>query len=265
MYIISIDIGFEHFAIIGANVSGILDQSEQPEQSLALPYKLEDITLCKLINIKNLMLECSDTDCKLKHTLCISDYMAHLFKTYHDFFEKADTILIERQPPQGFVAVQELILFKYREKALLVSPNSMHKHFSMSKVQKLRKMFTEKFSKERLQSFPDYINNERKHDMGDAYCLLVYYLSELRSDVYRKVALQPKAPKITSHYFSNPLRSTPEGDTRREASYDIRSTRREASYFSRFIYNEGPRLNNWLYTASPYPSTRSVDTVQDSD
>ena len=241
MYIISIDIGFEHFAIIGANVSGILDQSEQP-------YKLEDITLCKLINIKNLMLECSDTDCKLKHTLCISDYMAHLFKTYHDFFEKADTILIERQPPQGFVAVQELILFKYREKALLVSPNSMHKHFSMSKVQKLRKMFTEKFSKERLQSFPDYINNERKHDMGDAYCLLVYYLSELRSDVYRKVALQPKAQKITSHYFSNPLRST-----RREASYDLRSTRREASYFSRFIYNEEPRLNNWLYT------------VQDSD
>ena len=253
MYIISIDIGFEHFAIIGANVSGILDQSEQPEQSLALPDKLEDITLCKLINIKNLMLECSDTDCKLKHTLCISDYMAHLFKTYHDFFEKADTILIERQPPQGFVAVQELILFKYREKALLVSPNSMHKHFSMSKVQKLRKMFTEKFSKERLQSFPDYINNERKHDMGDAYCLLVYYLSELRSDVYRQVALQPKAQKITSHYFSNPLRSTPEGDTRREASYDLRSTRREASYFSRFIYNEEPRLNNWLYT------------VQDSD
>jgi|LauGreDrversion4_2_1035121.scaffolds.fasta_scaffold00968_13 hypothetical protein len=230
MYIISIDIGFEHFAIIGANVSGEY-QSEQPEQSLALPYKLEDITLCKLINIKNLMLECSDTDCKLKHTLCISDYMAHLFKTYHDFFEKADTIIIERQPPQGFVAVQELILFKYREKALLVSPNSMHKHFSMSKVQKLRKMFTEKFSKERLQSFPDYSNNERKHDMGDAYCLLVYYLSKLRSDVYLKVALQPKAPKITSRYF-----------TGGEAT-------QSATNFSQFIYKHEPiRLKNLLYT-----------------
>jgi hypothetical protein len=232
MYIISIDIGFEHFAIIGANVSEY--------------YKLEDVTLCKLINIKNLMLECSDTDCELKHTLCISDYMAHLFKMYHDFFEKANTILIERQPPQGFVAVQELILFKYRDKAILVSPNSMHKHFSMSKVQKLRKMFTEKFSKERLQSFPDYSNNERKHDMGDAYCLLVYYLSELRStpegvDRSRFAAsrcaganVAAAEPKITSRYF-----------TGGEAT-------QSATNFSQFIYNETPikpfRLKNLLYT-----------------
>jgi len=256
MYIISIDIGFEHFAIVGANVSEPYDlRSTRFEE----PYKLEDVTLCKLINIKNLMLDCSDADCKLKHALCISDYMAHLFKLYHDFFEKADIILIERQPPQGFIAVQELILFTYRDKSILVSPNSMHKHFSMSKVQKLRKMFTEKFSKERLQPFPDYANNERKHDMGDAYCILVYYLSNLRStpsgvDRSRFAASTPSGvdrsrfaasrcaganvaaaePKITSRYFAGG-----------EAT-------QSATNFSQFIYNETPikpfRLKNLLYT-----------------
>lgn len=168
MYIISIDIGFEHFAMIGANVT---------------PYwKLEEVVTCKLINIKNLVLDCNNCDCKLQHSMCISDYMAHLFHIYNDIFQKADTILIERQPPQGFIAVQELILFKYREKSILLSPNSMHKHFSMSKVQKLRKMFTEKFSQRHLQSFPDYAKNDRKHDMGDAYCQLIYYLNVKESN-----------------------------------------------------------------------------------
>jgi len=243
MYIISIDIGFEHFAIIGANVSEY--------------YKLEDVTLCKLINIKNLMLECSDTDCELKHTLCISDYMAHLFKMYHDFFEKANTILIERQPPQGFVAVQELILFKYRDKAILVSPNSMHKHFSMSKVQKLRKMFTEKFSKERLQSFPDYSNNERKHDMGDAYCLLVYYLSELRSGI---VSIEVAVPPLTPVAPVGPNPSTAQSTVGKKITsryFTGGEATQSATNFSQFIYNETPikpfRLKNLLYT------------VQDSD
>ena len=230
MYIISIDIGFEHFAIVGANVSEPYDlrstRFEEPydlrSTRFSEPYKLEDVTLCKLINIKNLMLDCSDADCKLKHALCISDYMAHLFKLYHDFFEKADIILIERQPPQGFIAVQELILFTYRDKSILVSPNSMHKHFSMSKVQKLRKMFTEKFSKERLQSFPDYANNERKHDMGDAYCILVYYLSNLRSRC-AGANVEAAEPKITSRYFAGG-----------EAT-------QSATNFSQFIYNETPR------------------------
>jgi len=151
------------------------------------------------------MLECTDENCKLKHTMCISDYMAHLFQKYSDIFEKSHIILIERQPPKGFVAIQELILFKYREKSILLSPNAIHKHFSMSKVQKFRKMFTEKLSKERLQPFPDYTNNERKHDMGDAYCQLIYYLNTEHSVKNSPTPHQPVTPvpteKIVSKYF----------------------------------------------------------------
>ncbi len=193
MYILSIDIGFEHFGMIGAEVSET--------------YQLENVTFCKLINIKNTMLECSHENCELKHTMCISDYMAHLFQEYNDVFEKSHIILIERQPPKGFVAIQELILFKYREKSLLLSPNAIHKHFSMSKIQKFRKMFTEKLSKERLQPFPDYTGNERKHDMGDAYCQLLYYLNieHSRKNSPPSTPHQPVTPvpteKNVSKYF----------------------------------------------------------------
>lgn len=163
MKILSIDIGHDHLGLVG----GIVWEN----------YKLDRIFLCKLINIKSLVTECDIPNCPLKHSLSISDYMSHLFMIYQSDFEEANCILVERQPPTGFIAIQELVLFKYREKTHLISPNSVHKHFGMSKNQKFRKIFTTKFSHKDLHSFEDYQLNPRKHDLGDAYCILIYYLS----------------------------------------------------------------------------------------
>lgn len=166
-YIVSIDIGFEHMGVIGAQVFE--------------DYTLDTITFCKLVNIKKLVTECSMDNCELKHSLCITDYMYHFFKIYGDHFERATHIVIERQPPKGFIAVQELIIYRYREKTTLVSPNSIHKHFTMPKVQKLRKMFTVCMANNRLSKFLDYANSPRKHDMSDAYCQLMYFLNKKQS------------------------------------------------------------------------------------
>jgi hypothetical protein len=163
MYIISIDIGFEHMGIIGAQVFG--------------NYTLDSVTFCKLVNIKKLVTECSDSQCNLKHDLCITDYMCHFFKIHAEHFDTATHILIERQPPKGFIAVQELIVYRYRNKTILVSPNSIHKHFTMPKIQTLRKMFTVCMANKRLSKFFDYENSPRKHDMSDAYCQLMYFLN----------------------------------------------------------------------------------------
>lgn len=163
MYIISIDIGFEHFAIIGAQVYE--------------NFKLDSIILCKLINIKKLVTDCNNSECTLRHDLCITDYMYHLFNIYEKEFDMADYILVERQPPKGFVAVQELIVYKYRDKVVLVSPNAVHKHFMMPKTQKFRKMFTVGMANNKLSKFLDYSGNTRKHDMSDAYVQLMYYLN----------------------------------------------------------------------------------------
>lgn len=163
MYVLSIDVGFEHLGLIGAEVSE--------------DYSLDTITLCKLVNIKKLVTECRDHSCTLRHDLCITDYMYHFFNAYKEDFERCDLIVVERQPPKGFIAVQELIIYRYRDKTILVSPNSIHKYFSMPKTQEFRKMFTVSFANPKLSKFLDYERSNRKHDMSDAYCQLVYYLS----------------------------------------------------------------------------------------
>lgn len=162
MYIVSIDIGFEHMGIIGAEVYD--------------NYTLNTVTLCRLVNIKKLVTDCPG--CDLKHDLCITDYMYHFFKEYGEHFENATHIVIERQPPKGFIAVQELLIYRYREKTVLVSPNSIHKYFTMPKIQKFRKIFTVNMANKKLSKFLDYSNNTRKHDMGDAYCQLLYFINK---------------------------------------------------------------------------------------
>ena len=70
--------------------------------------------------------------CDIPHTNEMADLVAHFMQEYHPIFEKADTILLERQPPGGLLEIQSLLLFKYRRKAHLVSPNSVHAHFTMN-------------------------------------------------------------------------------------------------------------------------------------
>jgi hypothetical protein len=50
---------------------------------------------------------------------------------YNEIFNKANFILIERQPLNGFVAVEQIIFGCWREKSILISPNSVHKFFNM--------------------------------------------------------------------------------------------------------------------------------------
>jgi hypothetical protein len=59
---------------------------------------------------------------ELYHDKIICDYMTHLFKKFKSVFDSVDQILIERQPPTGLVAVEELIMREYRNKSKLISP-----------------------------------------------------------------------------------------------------------------------------------------------
>ena len=55
-------------------------------------------------------------NCKLYHENAMCDYINHVFQEYSEYFNNADLILIERQPPMGLIVIQELIMNKYREK-----------------------------------------------------------------------------------------------------------------------------------------------------
>lgn len=175
-YILSIDIGLHHLGLIGAVI--------QP----APGSKLINIDLCELIDIKGLSEFCVfGKDCTLHHSLCIADYMAHFFKLYETKLDEAEIILIEQQPPMGLIAVQELIVFQYRDKIKMISPTSVHKHFNITgSSYELRKKFTINYANRYLEEFQTYKNMTRKHDVGDAVCILLYYLQTSRRAVTSK-------------------------------------------------------------------------------
>ena len=145
---------------------------------------IENILDCKQINIKELIQYC-DHNCNLEHNNCIADYMSHLFRDYK-YFENADVILIERQPPQGFISIQEITNFKYRKKVVMISPNQMHNYFRISGLTyERRKEFTVEYARRWLTGFQDF-TNERNHDIADAFCILSYYLTMLQNNEIKR-------------------------------------------------------------------------------
>ena len=102
--------------------------------------------------------------------------MIHGFVTdYADTFCRADQVLIERQPPGGITSVEVLLHYIFRHKAILISPVSMHKHFGMGHLDyEQRKERTELIASKYLKNVEYYDRLERKHDIADALCMILY-------------------------------------------------------------------------------------------
>lgn len=159
MYVISIDIGLKNLGIVGMHLQN------------------QRINLCKKIDLKEMCEYCNVKDCKLYHDLCMSDYVSHFIKRYRNYLNVADIILIERQPPTGLISIQELIVIQYRNKIKMISPNSMHKYFDITHYDyERRKQFVTQYAENALKMFPDFKKNTRKHDVSDAYCMIIFYL-----------------------------------------------------------------------------------------
>ena len=169
--ILSIDIGIINLGYVYAEVGDKLNVLE-----------------CNRVDITNMRHKLiSHCDCKLHHDNCMPDYIDHFIQE-HTFFENCDLILIERQPPVGITNVQDLIFSKFRNKVKLVSPNTIHKFFKMTKGNyDLRKNESLNLSYEFLNDFKSYQFHERKHDMSDAMLILIHYF---------KNQIKPKIPKI---------------------------------------------------------------------
>ena len=163
--ILSIDIGLYHLGLIG--------------------YEDNIVKLCELIDIKGLCEFCVIKDCTLHHDKCIADYMSHFFEFYRNELETASLILVEQQPPQGFVSIQELIRFKYRNKVKVISPRTVHAFFNINHMSyDRRKEFVVEYSRKALEEFETFNQCQRKHDLSDAYCILMYYLKTKKSSKY---------------------------------------------------------------------------------
>ena len=140
-------------------------------------------------------------ECKIPHTCETCDRVAHFIQEYEPFFDEADKILIERQPPTGLKDIEALIMSRYRSKTLLISPNKMHKHYGIARFDyERRKVKTEELAEEHVSHLDTYQCQERKHDMADSVCICNFYVDGLR----RK---NPKRLPFEEFRFSGKIRN----------------------------------------------------------
>lgn len=177
IYILSIDIGIIHMSFI------LLECNQD--------YTLHDIIYFELIDITTFHHLEKDQQCTIPHTKTFSDWLQHLFLLHGELFDLSKHILIERQPPGGHVVVEQLIFFKYREKAVLIHPRSVHKYMGWSigvdyEGRKVKSVEAFKYRLEKLDRswLVDYFNRlERQHDISDAYVQFLFFIHHKQEEL----------------------------------------------------------------------------------
>jgi hypothetical protein len=172
--VLSIDIGVLH---LGISLT-LLDEE----------YNLVEIIWIDLIDITKFDHKWGPKkeNCQLYHTKTFCDWLNHTYQENMDFFDKADFILVERQPPMGFVVIEQLILSRWRDKTILISPNSMHKYFNIGYYDyEKRKEYTEKIAKMNI-SDPSLLEQlecyDRSHDIADSVCIMLYWINKKQNE-----------------------------------------------------------------------------------
>ena len=186
MIVVSIDVGYHNLGLVRALVD-----NENFEIKILNIFKID---LTKLPHKK-----INRWDCKLEHTNEVADLMAHFIQEFKDILEEADKILIERQPPTGLTQIETLLLYLYRNKTELISPNSMHKHFGINYLEyESRKVRTIQISESFLENFEEYQELSRKHDIADAMCMIIFKFAKDK-EKYRLSQLDRTLP--FSHFI----------------------------------------------------------------
>lgn len=177
-YILSIDIGIRNLAMV------LLECEKDYQIRDVIWFELIDITVFCHLDKE------SRNNCSLYHTRTISDWLSHVVYLNTELFELCELVLIEKQPPQGHVCVEQLLFFQFRKKAVLIYPRSVHKFFSWgpevdyeSRKKKSIEILLHRLEKtERSWLYENLENMPRKHDISDAYIQAVYFLSKKRRE-----------------------------------------------------------------------------------
>ena len=154
--ILGLDVGIRNLAMVSVLTSD--------------RYEIVDILGSKVVDVTKV--KCAP-DCKLHHSNGIVDRMSHFFVRYATDFDTAEEILIEAQPVLvGLVHVEALIFSRYRHKARLVQPVSVQKHFKWPRCDyEAKKQAAVDTAHPYMPNLDDVT---RKHDLADAFCLVLY-------------------------------------------------------------------------------------------
>ena len=182
MFVCSIDVGIINLAIVCVELHDIT---------------LDIIRITYIANVNSTMFEhnlVNESVCALGHTKTTTDRVTHFVQERRKMFDLCTHVLIERQPPMGHTDVEQILFFMFRQKAVLVSPNAMHNFFKISKYSyETRKYKTVMLADQFLSvdDFPEYHCLERKHDIADALCLLLFWIHTQRET---RQAIKPPPP-----------------------------------------------------------------------
>jgi hypothetical protein len=187
MKIMSIDVGWVNLAIVLASVDNTT-------------WEFQTLFSAHLVNLNELQhLKIPVSQCTLHHTNDACDKINHFIQEYQDdWMNQADLIVIERQPITGLVHVEQLLYSKYRNKTILISPNKMHRWLNIQHLSyEKRKEKTTMFAESKLEQDEQWIqactrlheNKQRLHDIADAVCILLYFLSLKQEELkqYKKI------------------------------------------------------------------------------
>lgn len=173
--VVAIDVGLLNLGLVEARVTE--------------DYTLETIVYAERIDITVLKhTAVSRQDCTLHHTSDAVDRVLHFVQEHQTLLTRARNILVERQPIMGLVHVEQLLYHLYRDKTILCSPNQMHRHFGLPRGDRLRrKELTVKLAEPSLCHLDMWKSQaDRLHDVADAVCILLWWLSLRHADVLRQ-------------------------------------------------------------------------------
>jgi len=159
MLIISVDIGVHNLGWCWCEID---DETWDPKSIVIKNVGRMDISYHSHLKV------CA-RECKLHHDNNMVDYVLHYKQDFGWMFDQSDIVLIERQPPGGFINIQDLFTLFWRDKVQLINPVSVHTHFGMRVYDyDQRKVKSMEIASEYIGEEISFKSNVRKHDMSDA-------------------------------------------------------------------------------------------------
>ena len=174
MRILGIDIGYHNMGLVQADWD----------------FKEVDVVFIDKVDITHYAGTCGTRE--------VADLVKEFVKSYKDLFDTSDMVYIERQPPGGLTNVEALLVYMFREKISIISPNTMHKFFNIGHLAyEYRKQCTEEIARPYLEHLPLWRSLLRRHDVADALCLIL-----------SKLPQPPKPPPVRLPFDEYRFRAT---------------------------------------------------------
>lgn len=124
---------------------------------------------------------CDRSVCTMSHDNIMADWMGHFMHEQKQYFDMADKVLVERQPPVGFRDAEQLLVHCFRDKAVLIHPRSFQAYFGVSGHEyDHRKIILVRKAKNvyhQCSSTIELLEKERAHDIADALLFAIYYVN----------------------------------------------------------------------------------------